>query len=465
MNIASAPSSVLSKPSAALPARREVFCLTLPQMGLMLCHLVLSMTDVWTAGNLGAEVQAAIGVVAQIFALLMLVTSLIASGCMTTLSQSLGAGLPLRASRYAGLIVTLSAVMGTVVACLALLFAPLLFTAMRISNDIRPSLSVFFTAYCCQLPFYYMLIMVNSIFRAYKKVVLPLFTLLLMTVANILGDLGFGLGYFALPACGAAGIAWTTFACALLGLSSNLALARRYTLLCKKSFAPWKWNKRAMPYLFKVGLPAAAGQLITQAGSLVNLAIIGLLPESTAMLAGMSVGSRVHALLMFPLGAFNMSLVIFSGYLLGGGKGDALYAFGRRMAAITGLALIPPSLILWLLRAPVTGLFSSEPPVMEQAALFLLFACLSGPFVGMTGILNAFFSGAGATLLSCRVGVLTCWIVGIPLALGLGVALGWGAIGVYAAAMARDICAFLWIVYLFRQKNWLEYGLRKRHTG
>ena len=196
-------------PSGALPSRGEIFRLTLPQMGLMLCHLVISMTDVWAAGRLGTDVQAATGVVTQIFALLMLITSLIASGCMATVSQSLGAGLAVRANRYAGLIIMLSASMGTAVAGLALLGEPLIFSAMRVSGELRPALSVFFTAYCCQLPFYYVLIMVNSIFRAYKKVLLPLMTLCLMASVNMLGDLGFGLGFFGLPAFGAAGIAWT----------------------------------------------------------------------------------------------------------------------------------------------------------------------------------------------------------------------------------------------------------------
>ena len=465
MSATTVSSAAQTSPRRDMPSRGELFRLTLPQMGLMLCHLVISMTDVWTAGKLGPDVQAATGVVAQIFSLLMLLTSLIASGCLSTVSQSLGAGLALRANRYAGLIILLSAGMGTAVALCALLAAPLLFTAMRVSDELRPALSVFFTAYCCQLPFYYVLIMVNSIFRAYKKVMLPLFTLLLMAAANLLGDVGFGLGFFSLPDYGAAGIAWTTFACSLLGLACNLLLARRYGLLHGKTFAPWKWNRRAMPYLLKVGTPAAAGQLITQTGSLVTLAIIGLLPDSTNVLAGMSVGGRVQAILMFPLGALYMSMVIFSGHLLGEGKRESLYAFGRRMSALTGLALLAPAALLWLLREPAAGLFSSEPAVLQQASLFLAFACLSAPLTGMTGIMNAIISGAGATVLSCRVGALTCWAVGIPLALGLGLGLDFGAPGVYAASALAQFAAFLWTTRLFGRKKWLEYGLRKRHTA
>lgn len=52
-----------------------------------------------------------------------------------------------------------------------------------------------------------MLIMMNSIFRAYRKVFLPLLTLLVMMLANLIGDLGFGLGFFGFPAFGTAGVA------------------------------------------------------------------------------------------------------------------------------------------------------------------------------------------------------------------------------------------------------------------
>ena len=430
----------------------------------MLCHLVISMTDVWTAGKISPEAQASIGVVAQIFSLLMLLTALAASGGMATVSQSLGAGLPLRANRYAGLIIMLAASMGTFVAVLALASRPLLFRVMGISDELQPVLSVFFTAYCCQLPFYYVLIMVNSIFRAYKKVLFPLLTLLFMTLVNLTGDLGFGLGYFRLPEFGASGIAWTTFACAVLGLMSNIVLAVRYGLLHRRTFAPWRWNRRAMPYLFRVGLPSAAGHIITHLGSLTTVAIIGLLPNNTDTLAGMSVGGRIHAILMFPLGALNMSMVIVSGHLLGGGERSGLYLFGCRAMVRLGLALVPPSLLLWLLREPAAALFSSDAAVLEQASLFLLFACLYGPLTGMTGMMNAIFSGAGATILSCRVGAATCWLVGIPLSLALGLWMNLGASGIYASGAVTQTVAFLWTWHIFHEKKWLEYGLRKRQT-
>ena len=50
-------------PNSALPTARELVSLTVPQLGMMLCHLAVSMTDLWVAGRLDASVQASLGIV------------------------------------------------------------------------------------------------------------------------------------------------------------------------------------------------------------------------------------------------------------------------------------------------------------------------------------------------------------------------------------------------------------------
>ena len=192
-------------------------------------------------------------------------------------------------------------------------------------------------------------------------------------------------------------------------------------------------------------MPAAAGQIITHAGSLTTLAIIGLLPGSTDILAGMSLGGRVQGMLMFPLTAVNMSVVMLSGHVLGSGAGDGLYQLRTQNRAAYGASAPspPPALLLYLLREPAASCFSADPPVLQQASTFLVFACLSLPFTAMTGMMNAFFSGAGATILSCRIGAVTCWVVDIPLSLMLGPGIHFGAAGVYAAGTMGQISVFL----------------------
>ncbi|WP_300848065.1 MATE family efflux transporter, partial [uncultured Bilophila sp.] len=247
------------KNAYAMPSAREIAALTVPQLGMMLCHLSISMTDLWVAGRLGADVQASIGIVSQVFTLLMLVASLAGSGCLAAISQSLGAGLGRRARRYAALIVGMAGMTGLAAAALGLLSLPLTLRFMHVPPPLEPVVRTFIIAYSCQLPFYYTLIMFNSVFRAYKLVSLPLIAVAAVAVGNLVGSAGFGLGLWGLPDFGYAGVAWSTFGSALLGLACNLYAVVRKGILNRAALAPWRWVRRALPALWRIGGPAALG--------------------------------------------------------------------------------------------------------------------------------------------------------------------------------------------------------------
>ena len=109
---APAPSVRTAPPRSGTSASaREVVLLTVPQLGLMLCHMGMSMTDVAVTGLISPAAQASLGAVGQVFTLLMLVASLAGSGCLAAVSQALGMGLARRAARYAALIVLLALIL------------------------------------------------------------------------------------------------------------------------------------------------------------------------------------------------------------------------------------------------------------------------------------------------------------------------------------------------------------------
>ncbi len=448
----------------ALPTVRELVSLTVPQLGMMLCHLTVSMTDLWVAGRLDAAVQASLGIVAQVFTLLMLITSLAGSGCLTTISQALGAGLKRRARRYAALIAGLAGLTGSIIALASLLCLPLTLRLMHVSSELEPVIETFIIAYSCQLPFYYTLIMLNSVFRAYKLVRLPFIAIAVVAASNLVGSAGFGLGLWGLPDCGYQGIAWSTFGSALLGFACNLYAIVRHGILTRSSLATWRWARRAMPYLFRVGGPSALGALAGHMGSLVILSLLTGLPgDMVPVLAGMTLGSRVESFLTFPTAALSMTVTILSGHLLGANRLEALFRFARRLALAAALALGFGAGLLFLFRTPVAGLLSTQPDVVRQAAHFLVFACAGIPLKTYAMLVNGAFAGAGATRISCKVNCVTMWAIQLPLAWALG--RSYGATGIYAAMLCANAGAALWYARLYAGKKWLEYGMRKRQNA
>lgn len=448
----------------APPSLRELVSLTLPQLGMMLCHLVVSMTDLWVAGRLDAAVLASLGIVSQVFTLLMLITSLAGSGCLTTISQALGAGLERRAQRYAALIAGLAGFTGTIIALASLLCLPLTLRFMHVSSELESVVRTFIIAYSCQLPFYYTLIMLNSVFRAYKLVRLPFISIAVVAASNLVGSAGFGLGLWGLPDYGYQGIAWSTFGSALLGLVCNLFAIVRHGILTRSTLAPWRWARRAMPYLFRVGGPSALGALASHMGSLVILSLLTGLPgDMVPVLAGMTLGSRVESFLTFPTAALSMSITILSGHLIGANRIEALFRFGQRIALTSALTVGFGAGLLLLFRVPVAGFLSSQPDVIGQAAQYLVFACVGIPLKTYAMLVHGAFAGAGATRISCKVNCVTMWALQLPLAWMLGNV--FGAIGIYAAMLCANASAAFWYARLYAGKKWLEYGMRKRQNS
>ncbi len=449
-----------------MPTLRQVLALAVPQMGLMLCHLGIAMTDLWVAGRLDTTVLAALGVVSQVFSLLVLITSIVGSGCLAAVSQALGAGMVLRARRYAGLIVLLACGAGAVVGAAGFLALSLLLAALSVPESLQPVVRTFVGVYCLNLPLYYTLLLLNSVFRAYTLVRLPLVSFSLVFVCNLIGSLGLGLGSFGFPNWGYAGIAWATFAATLPGLACSLVAARRHGILVRESFAPWRWNRRAMPYLFRVGAPTALGQLVEHGARLMMVPLVATLPGAVDIMAGMTLGMRIQSLALFPLGGISLTMAIFSGHLLGAGAGATLYAFGKKTALWSTAAFAVLALALFFVREPVAAFMAPRPEAVRHAVWYLAFSCIGIPVTTCTMSLYGLFAGAGATLYTFLMSCLSMWGVQVPLAWLLGHVLGWGETGIYTGIVGAEIAYLIAIVLVFRSRKWLACGQsRKRRKS
>lgn len=147
-----------------------------------------------------------------------------------------------------------------------------------------------------------------------------------------------------------------------------------------------------------------------------------------------------------------MTVTILSGHLLGARRPNAARALGKRCAFRAACATALAALAVVLLREPLAALFDPNAETVQQATLFLLFACATLPLQAVTQILHAVLAGAGATRFLCRIGCISTWLVAVPLAL-LGHWAAWGASGVYAAMTAGHVCGTVLTLRVFFLKR------------
>ncbi len=452
-------------PSPKMPTLGEIFSLIIPQLGLMLCHLSISITDIWVASRLDSNIVAALGLVGQVFMVLMLMTSVVSSGCMITISKAVGAARLVRARRYAFLTLGLAISVGCIVACLGIGMAPLFLDVFAPNPEVAIPLQTFIIAYCCHVPFFYSMVIMNSIFRAHKLAWFPFITLIFVTLVNAVGSVGFGLGAWGFPDYGYTGVAWSTFASGLVGAISNFIFLVYHNLL--GSCPPWRWVRVGWVRLLRIGGPATLGQVSSQVGSFILMALLVSLPVSTGestthIVAGMTLGSRIMGILQFPFAAVGMALTICCSHMLGAKYEQGCVLLGRRFMLWATLSMIVGASVLFGFQESLMRLFSGEDVQLDaalgQSRIFLLFACSVAPFQVLSQMQQAVFSGAGVTTIACISSCIHIWLVTVPVAYLLGSVFLWGAEGVYVGMAAGSVAACIYTSWKFYSKAWLAQG-------
>ncbi len=441
---------------------KTIWKLAWPQVLMMLFHFLIGFVDVWVAGRLGRDVQACMGIITQALFFFLVVAIALANGSVAAISQSFGAGLMRRVQRYIGLGLELGVILGMVFLVVGMLFRDTFLDLLQIPDEIMPIAAYLLKVYLYVLPGYYLLIICNAFFRAQRKVMIPLFAMMIVTVVNTFGDFAFGLGMWGFPAFGYKGLAWSTFASVLCGMFFCLTILHRQGLLKRKSFAPWRWVKRAFPYLFKVAWPAGLMQVVWHSAYMVLFAITAALPVGSVIaLAGMSAGISVESLLFLPGFAFNFTASILVGNYLG--KGDI--AGAKRMGYLVmlfGLGLVSTlTLILWLFIEPVAVFIAPDPEVSLEAINYLKYNMAAIPFLLVSMILGGSLTGAGATFYQMIVMGSSAWLVRIPLAWYLGHIYMQEATGIWLAMFISMVVQAMLMLYFYQFKDWTRFAQRK----
>ncbi len=437
-----------------------------PQLVTLLCQFVVGMTDVWAAGQLGFEVQASLGLITQCQMLLMVLCMATASGAVAAVSQSLGAGRHDRARRYVGLLCTVALGMGVVVALVAFGFRGPFLRLLQTPEAIMPVAILFFNVTMCTMPGHYGMTISSAMFRSAKSVLKPLYVALGVVAINVVGDLGFGLGWWGLPAFGAAGIAWSTFVSATAGAITLLLLLHHEGLLTRVSIPRLRWVRRGAPYLFKVALPALATSALWQTGYLVLFIITASLPaESVYALAGLTAGLRVEAFLFLPAVAFNMTAGVLVGHCLGEDDRDE----ARRVAMtilVAGCCLMSlVGAVVWPFREALAAFITPDADVQRQAVVYLTYNILSVPFTVASVILTGVFNGAGATVYPMRAISLSIWMIRLPLAWVFGHVVWKDSSGVFMAMLVSQVVQASVLLFVLLKSDWSRFVMRRASGG
>jgi MATE family, multidrug efflux pump len=421
-----------------------------PMTLIMFFEFLISLTDVYVAGKISKEVQAAYGFVAQIYFISIVVANALTVGTVSVVSRLFADEGP--SARENLNLAVFSSMVTAVVAGLVVLFAGLVslphVTAwLNIPKAVKTYVLPLSKIYLVGIVFHYGLINGNGVLRSCQMVRKSLKTMAVVCGCNIFLIFVFvfhtSLGY--------RGIALATATSVTLGSLLNLRYLKAFTPPFKR------FSLKVVKSIWAIGWPMGLLQVLWQLGSAALFLILSMLPEQRVeILAAFTAGMRIESAIFLPAFAFNMANAVIVGNLLGQKNEKEAFRNGIVTAGV-GVAVVTALTIFVILNAKwIAASLSENQTVVRESIRYIYISMISEPFMAWGIILGGGLGGAGDTR-AVMLRVAACvWLVRIPLCYTSVAILGFGASSVWWAMNISQFVQALLLSIRYLRKGWLS---------
>ncbi len=414
---------------------------------IMFFEFLIGLTDVYIAGRVSKEVQAAYGFVIQLYFIFIIVANALTVGTVSVVSRLFTSKDKDELTEAVFSSIVTATVAGVALASAGIFLGPTIIRILNIPEELKPLAISFIRIYAAGLLFHYVLINCNGILRSCDMVKKSLKTMALVCVVNI------SLNFFYVfhTPIGFRGIALATASSIFIGCMVNLTLVRSLMTGVKR------FSINRIKKIATIGWPMGLLQILWQLSSMVLFLILSALPEhKIEILAALTTGLRIESAIYLPVFGFNMANAVIVGNLLGEKKEEDTFKSGVVTATI-GVVIVTLMVIAVVLNARwIVSLLSHNEIVIKESVKYIFISMISEPFMAWSVILSGGLNGAGDTKNVLIRIALSVWLVRIPLSYIFVVLFGFGAVSVWwSMNISQFVQAFL-ISKRYFSREWFE---------
>ena len=432
----------------------NIWELSWPMLLIMIFNFIVGFTDVYVAGFINEEVQAAIGFVSQLYFLIIIIANSISIGTLALVSRAVGSGNFQKATEIAKQSILFSIIVAASLMSIGLIFYKDIISVAGFPIEIREISENFLRIFALAIGSNYILIVSNAIFRASGEINKPLVTMFLVCVINVIGDFVFVFGISPFPRLGYSGIAISTALSVTIGMVINF---RFFSLIRWRSIysRPWKLSANMIKRIVIIGWPAAFLQFAWTVGSIVLYNILGRLGNgSIPALAALTNGLRIEAIVYLPAFALNMAASVLVGQNLGANNTERAERLGWKITIACVILISLMAVIIFIWAHFFASMLAKNTAVLKETTRYLRINMLSEPFMALSIVLAGSLQGAGDTKGTMWIIVSAIWAIRLPLAYILSLVMHYGATGVWAAMVVSMVIQGILMTWRFRSGKW-----------
>ncbi len=444
---------VCATPQAPERLLARTLGLAWPAIVEQLLNMMVGLVNVYLVGHLGATALAAVGLGDQVVMLLSVLFSAVAVGTTAIVARHVGAEERHLADVVGTQSILLAVAMGGVSALSTALLAEPLLWALGAAPDVVAAGAVYLRIVAATMLLMSVMFVGNAALRGAGDTLTPMLVMLGINGVNVVVTYVLVNGALGLPRLGVAGSAvGAATARGLGGLIVSLLLLRRNAAVRLLPRFLWRPVGHHLLRILGIGVPAAAEQFSMRLAQLLFASLVARL--GTAVYAGHQVALTISSLSYMPGWGFSIASTTMVGQELGAQHPEGAERSAILASRLNTLVMATIGALLFLGARPLAAAFTSDPEVVQQAAIAIRVSAIGQPLLGISFVLAGALRGAGDTRAVLYMTTVSLWLVRLPLAYLLTAAANLGLVGVWTAAnldwLVRSGLLWLW----FRRGRW-----------
>lgn len=345
------------------PFFKKIVLFSVPLVFTGLLQLVYNTADTVIVGRFaGKQALAAVGSTGALVALILNVFMGLAMGAGVVTARSIGAGDTAKIKRYTHTAMTLSVISGIAVGIIGYFISGLLLQLMHIETEILTLSTLYLKIYFLGAPGMLIYNFGAAIVRAHGDTQRPLYILFLSGIVNIVLNL-----ILVIPVrLGVSGVAIATVVSQYISAALIVLYLFRSDSVIRIRRKELRIHKQELFEIVKIGVPAGIQNSMFSIANVIIQSSVNSFGENA--MAGIAAGSNYDSYIYTCTNAFAQTTMIFTSQNVGAEKYENIgKVYGRCMALVCAVGGVL-SLLGYIFRGQIVGLFSDVPEVITIGA-------------------------------------------------------------------------------------------------
>lgn len=437
---------------AKINSKTSVFQLAWPIFIETLLFMIMGNVDTFMLSQYSDLAVAAVGNANQMLGSLMILFNVSTAATGVMVAQYLGAKQFKMLDRIYSLAVWVNVLFALVLSVGFLAFKNGIFELMNLPLSLWADTNAYIVVMMGALPLSAAYMVLSTIHKNHGNTKLTMQIALGINILNIFGNYISIFGPFGLPVLGVMGVALSTVVSRTVGLILLIITVKTRIKGSVSIRQLFPFPKELAIKFFKIGLPSAAEPISFQFSQVMIFAMINTL-GTVAITTRMYSGMIVMFTYLFAI-AIAQATQILTGHKVGAGAYDEAQAmvWGSLKKAL--LVTLGMSVFVLVFRVQLFGIFTSDASIIALGAgvLFVDLFLEIGRATNVTLIFS--MRSAGDVHFPVIVGVLSMWGISTFGAYVLGIHMGFGLLGIWAAMASDEVIRGIIMIWRWRSGKW-----------